>query len=48
MSVTAEGIENERQARLFRAAGCHELQGFYFGIPSALHEIEGLLARSAA
>ena len=48
MFVTAEGIETERQATMYRLAGCHELQGFHFGVPSPLHEIEGLLAKSAA
>lgn len=48
MAVIAEGIETERQAALFRLAGCHELQGFYFGMPLPLDQIEGLLERSAA
>ena len=48
MAVTAEGIETERQAAMFRLAGCHELQGFYFGVPVPLEQIEALLERSAA
>ena len=44
--VTAEGVETERQAALFRLAGCHELQGFLFGQPAPLHEI--FPARAAA
>lgn len=39
MFVTAEGVETERQASLFRLAGCHELQGFLFGQPAPLSEI---------
>ncbi|MBC2668423.1 putative bifunctional diguanylate cyclase/phosphodiesterase [Novosphingobium piscinae] len=48
MSVTAEGIETEQQAALFRLAGCHELQGYYFGMPASLAAIEHLPIRSAA
>ncbi len=31
LSVTAEGVESEDQARLLRLAGCQNLQGFHFG-----------------
>ncbi len=48
MSVTAEGVETENQATMLRSAGCHQLQGFYFGRPLPLHEIAGLLMKSAA
>ena len=40
MLVTAEGVENERQAELLRQAGCHDLQGYHFGAPRPI----GLLA----
>ncbi|MDE2405842.1 MAG: EAL domain-containing protein [Sphingomonadales bacterium] len=39
MVVTAEGVENERQAKLLRLAGCHELQGYHFGVPAPLSEL---------
>ena len=48
MSVTAEGIESESQAALFRLAGCHELQGYHFGVPAPLDAILDHTARSAA
>lgn len=48
MAVTAEGIETERQAAMFRLAGCHELQGYHFGMPAPLDQIAGLPRRSAA
>ena len=48
MSVTAEGIETESQAALFRLAGCHELQGYHFGMPTTLDLIIAGEARSAA
>jgi diguanylate cyclase (GGDEF)-like protein len=35
MRVTAEGVENARQAAMLRALGCDELQGFLFGRPMA-------------
>jgi EAL domain-containing protein (putative c-di-GMP-specific phosphodiesterase class I) len=48
MAVTAEGVETEGQAAMFRMAGCHELQGFYFGMPAPLDLLSGLELRSAA
>lgn len=48
MAVTAEGVETEGQAAMFRMAGCHELQGFYFGMPAPLDQLSGLELRSAA
>ena len=33
----AEGVENERQAVLLRAAGCDAVQGFYYGKPAPLN-----------
>jgi predicted signal transduction protein with EAL and GGDEF domain len=40
MVTTAEGVESEEQARLVRAAGCTEAQGYLFGKPRPLAEIE--------
>jgi len=36
MSVTAEGVENEKQMKLLRLAGCDRLQGFYFSQPQPI------------
>ena len=33
LTVTAEGVENEVQARFLRAQGCDELQGFLYSRP---------------
>ncbi|WP_373503632.1 EAL domain-containing protein [Aestuariivirga sp.] len=33
--IIAEGVETEEEAQIMRLAGCHQLQGFYFGEPGA-------------
>ena len=43
MTVTAEGIETEDQARFLQALGCHELQGFYLSPPVAASIITEML-----
>ncbi len=45
MSAVAEGVENARQAKLLRDAGCDRAQGNYFGEPMTAGEAERLLAR---
>ncbi|OJU67113.1 MAG: bifunctional diguanylate cyclase/phosphodiesterase [Rhizobiales bacterium 63-7] len=42
--VTAEGIEEERQALALRSCGCDEMQGFHFGRPAPAAEIAALLS----
>ncbi len=37
--VTAEGIEMAEEAEALKRAGCHELQGYYFGAPTVRSEI---------
>jgi len=37
--VTAEGIEVAEEADALKRAGCHELQGYYFGAPTVRSEI---------
>jgi EAL domain-containing protein (putative c-di-GMP-specific phosphodiesterase class I) len=44
MSTTAEGVETEDQLRLLTAAGCTEVQCFYFAKPKPAAEIELLQA----
>jgi diguanylate cyclase (GGDEF)-like protein/PAS domain S-box-containing protein len=52
MVVTAEGVETEHQFELLRAAGVHQVQGFLFGRPVPVSELEfpgaGLRAREVA
>lgn len=42
LSITAEGIESEDEAKALRLAGCHELQGYYFGRPQPVEAITAL------
>ncbi|NIF36292.1 EAL domain-containing protein [Enterobacter sp. Tr-810] len=39
MAVVAEGVENEKQMKLLRLAGCDQLQGFWFSQPMPIEEI---------
>jgi EAL domain-containing protein (putative c-di-GMP-specific phosphodiesterase class I) len=34
LDITAEGVETREQLALLRAMGCHQVQGFLFGMPS--------------
>jgi EAL domain-containing protein (putative c-di-GMP-specific phosphodiesterase class I)/GGDEF domain-containing protein len=38
MSVTAEGVEDERQYQFLRSHNCHDIQGYYFAKPIPAHE----------
>ena len=44
--VIAEGIENEAQAILLKAAGCNLVQGYHFGKPLAFEEVLALEERT--
>lgn len=44
MSITAEGIECEKQAAILHARGCEEGQGYLFGRPMPLDDLKALLA----
>jgi len=52
LTVTAEGVETEEQARALREAGCDQVQGFFYGRPLSLAvaeeivEIQSQLRRS--
>ncbi len=46
LQVVAEGIETQAQADAARAAGCHELQGFYYARPLAAQEAADWLKRA--
>lgn len=39
MMVVAEGVENEKQMKLLRIAGCDQLQGYFFSEPMPLAHI---------
>lgn len=43
--VTAEGIEMAEEAEALKRAGCHELQGYYFGAPTVRSEILRRISR---
>jgi len=43
-TVTVEGIETEDQQTRFANFGCHTAQGFYFGRPQKISDIEDVLA----
>jgi diguanylate cyclase (GGDEF)-like protein/PAS domain S-box-containing protein len=40
MHVTAEGVEQDRQMKFLKDAGCHEMQGFYVSQPVTAAEFE--------
>jgi diguanylate cyclase (GGDEF)-like protein/PAS domain S-box-containing protein len=40
VETTAEGVETERQANVMRQLGCTQLQGFYFGRPVPVDQLE--------
>jgi EAL domain-containing protein (putative c-di-GMP-specific phosphodiesterase class I) len=44
MSTTAEGVEDESEARLIRELGCKKIQGFHFGRPMSADDVYDLFA----
>jgi EAL domain-containing protein (putative c-di-GMP-specific phosphodiesterase class I) len=47
MLTTAEGVETVEQLSRVKEQGCAEVQGFHFGVPRRLAEIEILLGDNA-
>ena len=43
--VVAEGVENERQLKFLKDAGCDIVQGYYFSRPLPAHEFEELIKK---
>jgi len=43
LNVIAEGVETEAQFALLRQYGCKQFQGYLFGRPVVLPELEGML-----
>ena len=48
MTVLAEGVETEEQARVLREQGCDEVQGFLYGRPITAEKLIGLLDKQGA
>lgn len=48
MRVVAEGVENEAQFALLRAAGCDEVQGFFLGRPLSVANLRALFQNDGA
>jgi diguanylate cyclase (GGDEF)-like protein len=44
MKVVAEGVETLEQARLLKAAGCDQVQGYFFARPMPASEIPGFVS----
>ena len=44
MRTTAEGVETKQQRDVVRAAGCTEMQGYFFSKPRTLAELRPILA----
>ncbi len=47
LSVVAEGVETEEQARLLRLLRCDQMQGYLFSPPVAREKVEELLRKAA-
>ena len=40
LNVIAEGIESQEQANALNQLGCHLMQGYYYGKPMKIEELE--------
>ena len=45
VATTAEGVETDEQMRILQREGCHELQGFFLGRPTAIPQLESDLVQ---
>jgi diguanylate cyclase (GGDEF)-like protein len=45
VSVTVEGVENDRQADFVEAAGCDQIQGYYFARPLPVTDVAAYIMR---
>jgi diguanylate cyclase (GGDEF)-like protein len=45
VTVTVEGVENDRQINFVEAAGCDEIQGYYFARPLPVSELAAFILR---
>ncbi len=48
LNVTAEGVESQQQADFFRDIGCQTLQGYLYGRPMAVPDMDDLLSQRKA
>ena len=48
VEITAEGVENQDQVTLLRAAGCDLVQGFLFGRPGAVRQGQSTMSAAEA
>lgn len=48
LKITAEGIEDQQQRNYLQQRGCHEGQGYYFGVPVPAEKITELLQQKEA
>jgi EAL domain-containing protein (putative c-di-GMP-specific phosphodiesterase class I) len=46
VTVTVEGVENERQVAFVREARCDQVQGFYFGQPMPAWDVAAYIAKN--
>jgi|GEM_PF-1641061 len=46
-TVVAEGVETLEQVKLLVSLGCHELQGYWYGVPVCAADLESLLEAEA-
>lgn len=47
LKITAEGVETQEQLEYLQKRGCHEGQGFYFGIPAPAEKITDILKQNS-
>ncbi|QYJ08513.1 putative bifunctional diguanylate cyclase/phosphodiesterase [Qipengyuania flava] len=48
MTTTAEGVENDEEAKMIREFGCTKIQGFHFGRPMPSKDARRIFARKTA